>query len=704
MKHIILVAIILTLSACGVFAFRPKIDYQDTYLEVTDVERQDTCLRISVILKNYPGYWVNIPKDEVFLRTQNDTVSKYRLLGSEKFELNKRIWMKESGQHEGVLIFEKIPYDVSVVDMISTEDNGKTETMALGINLKEKYTNEPPEMIDPKTLFDTASSNKWTGLEPNRYRDIPFYKEQGKAHVKGKLHDYHPVAGYSTLKIQKNNVITGSRDVLTENLNPDGTFEFDLNVDYPQYCTLVIGDMPSNEVFVIPGDTVELVTTTQTDFLNPANGYRKYFGFTDKINDATAVNLLTDSLRRRYSIDKIISQYGPAKTDSLAKDVYSKADGLVSTLNEIAIDLPEFLGNVNISEYAKDLLATDVLVRISSVIQGNEAIFGQRHKPKVSIDSTYINIEPYESLDIERLYKPLAKISRLIFCNPLIISTNRSYYQNNNSLFWGLGAALEGGISPDLIKRIAEITNSDYRRTDMNEIKEKSGYELLCMINSDNEEKTGVGNCFTLQLQLVKSLIESIEVRTLHDLESLNKTKENVTDLATLIEYPALNKALLNAYTSLVEDIVLEENGIKKESDYTRLDIDKDKDVLEELIKPYLGNLIYIDFWALWCPPCRQGMIDQKKIIERFADQPFKVLYVADDSNIAGSNQWLEKKKIEGEHIYLSSENWRRISEYFNFNYIPFGVLIGKDGKLIKTHFNLDHPNADKEIERHLKE
>ncbi|MDE6638103.1 MAG: redoxin domain-containing protein, partial [Muribaculaceae bacterium] len=119
---------------------------------------------------------------------------------------------------------------------------------------------------------------------------------------------------------------------------------------------------------------------------------------------------------------------------------------------------------------------------------------------------------------------------------------------------------------------------------------------------------------------------------------------------------------------------------------------------------PYMGNLIYIDFWALWCRSCRQGMIDQKKIVEHFADKPFKVIYVSDDVNIAGSNQWLEKKEIPGEHIYISSENWKRISEYFNFNYIPFGVLIGKDGNLIKTHFYLDHANAEKEIERHLKE
>lgn len=620
MKHIILTVIILTLSYCGAFALRPKVDYQTYYYEITDVERQDTCLRVSVILKNFPGYWVNIPKDGVFLRSKNDTVRKYKLIGSENFELNKRIWMKESGQHEGSLIFEKIPSDVDVVDIFETDDNDKIETIALGICIDEKDPNEAPEMIDPKTLFDTTSSNKWTGLDPGRYKDISFYQEKGKAHIKGQLHNYHPTAGYSTINVYIENYITGLREKLTENLNSDGTFEFDLNVDYPQFSTLMIGEMPAKDVFIIPGDTVELVTTTQADYLNPRTGFRKYFGFAGKLNDATAVNLLIDTLESRYKLDEIISMCLQAKTDTLGESYDSKKEKIRSAFNEIISDLPEFLGSIQVNTYVKDLLATEA-IRIAS------------------------------------MYGPSAESKRLISCNPLTISTGYKFKYNPNSIIF------------------KDSTT-----------------------NIENEK------CFLQQLQAVNALIEEIEVRSLHDRESLNQTKQNVSEMVSQITYPALNRALLSAYSELVEDMVLEEHALNKNSEYTRLDVDKEADVLEELITPYLGNLIYIDFWGLGCASCRQGMIYQQKIIEQFADRPFKVLYVSDDSNITGSNNWLEKKHIAGEHIYLSSENWRRISEYFNFNHIPFGVLIGNDGNLIKTHFYLDHPNADKEIERHLKD
>lgn len=566
-----------------------------------------------------PGFWVSIPKNGTFLRPHNDTVGIYHLLGSENFELDKRIWMKKSGQHEGALIFEKIPSDVKVVDLFSIEDNGDIETLALGINLDEKDITPPPAMFDVKKLFGTTSTGEWGGLDPLRYKDIPFYKENGKAHIRGKLHNYNPVAGFTTFNVYTKNQITGARDKQTETLNPDGTFEFDLNVDYPQFSLFDIGNHAAKNVFVIPGDTIEIVTTTEADFLNSKTGLRKYFGFTGTLNDATAVNLLTDSLMSRYHIEDLLFQYYNAKKDTLAESANAKMKEIGSAVNRIISDLPVFLGQISVSPYVKDILASEAISHI--VFIGDS----------------------------------MGDIDRFIYSNPLAIS-------NGNHLYYDLGENVQfkDGSAP-------EIENS-----------------------------------FLRQLQKVNAMLESIEVRTLHNRESLEKTKQDVAELATQITYPALNRALFNAYDGLAEDVALEEKGLKKEAVYTRLDVDKDADILEELIKPYLGNLIYIDFWSLWCAPCRQSIIDQKRVVERFAGQPFKVLYVSDDANIGGSNTWLEKKGIQGERIYISKENWKRIFEYFNLDYIPFGVLFGKDGSLLKTHFYLESHNGEKEIERHL--
>lgn len=45
----------------------------------------------------------------------------------------------------------------------------------------------------------------------------------------------------------------------------------------------------------------------------------------------------------------------------------------------------------------------------------------------------------------------------------------------------------------------------------------------------------------------------------------------------------------------------------------------------------------------------------------------------------------LGRRVSKGEHIFVSDDDWNRLRGIFNFSGIPFGVLIGKDGKVIKT-------------------
>ena len=88
----------------------------------------------------------------------------------------------------------------------------------------------------------------------------------------------------------------------------------------------------------------------------------------------------------------------------------------------------------------------------------------------------------------------------------------------------------------------------------------------------------------------------------------------------------------------------------------------------------------------MYCVPCHTGMIIQKPILEELADRPFRTLYIASvEDGVETCRKWLRKQDIKGEHIFVSDDDWKRLCQLFNFNQIPFGVLIGKDGQVIKT-------------------
>ncbi|MDE6637459.1 MAG: TlpA family protein disulfide reductase, partial [Muribaculaceae bacterium] len=221
----------------------------------------------------------------------------------------------------------------------------------------------------------------------------------------------------------------------------------------------------------------------------------------------------------------------------------------------------------------------------------------------------------------------------------------------------------------------------------------------------DHLESTGVGNCFAVQLVQSKSYIDYLHTPTgpiSIQLERNSRilpyiTKNNTSDM--------LNTIVMKEYNDFVKDIAKEENGQNSETVRAIvIEESNHRDILENIIAPYLGNVLYLDFWGMSCGPCREGMIRQKPILEEMANQPLKVLYIASlEDGIETCKTWLKKQNIKGEHIFVSANDWKRLSQQFNFNKIPFGVLIGKDGHIIMTNYHtysIDDPiilNALKE-------
>lgn len=108
------------------------------------------------------------------------------------------------------------------------------------------------------------------------------------------------------------------------------------------------------------------------------------------------------------------------------------------------------------------------------------------------------------------------------------------------------------------------------------------------------------------------------------------------------------------------------------------------------MIADYKGNVLFLDFWSIGCGPCLNGMKQQKSLIKEYADRPFKALYIAaDDVSKMACERWLDKNEIRGEHIFVSPDDWRRLSSIFNFSSIPFGVLIDKNGDVIAKDYDI---------------
>lgn len=60
------------------------------------------------------------------------------------------------------------------------------------------------------------------------------------------------------------------------------------------------------------------------------------------------------------------------------------------------------------------------------------------------------------------------------------------------------------------------------------------------------------------------------------------------------------------------------------------------------------GAVVFVHLYASWCPPCAREFPELSRIAERYKNQPFKMLVLSTDANLADLRQFLGQMKPTG--------------------------------------------------------
>ena len=111
-------------------------------------------------------------------------------------------------------------------------------------------------------------------------------------------------------------------------------------------------------------------------------------------------------------------------------------------------------------------------------------------------------------------------------------------------------------------------------------------------------------------------------------------------------------------------------------------DENKKATTLSVIIEANKGKIIYIDFWASWCAPCRAAFPSSRKLHEEFKEKGIVFLYLSTDANFEAwkkANQF--EKLTENSYIIINPKT----SEYMKklaVDFIPRYVLINSNGEI----------------------
>ncbi len=108
---------------------------------------------------------------------------------------------------------------------------------------------------------------------------------------------------------------------------------------------------------------------------------------------------------------------------------------------------------------------------------------------------------------------------------------------------------------------------------------------------------------------------------------------------------------------------------------------DPDGDTI--LLSSLRGSYVLLDFWASWCPPCREENPNLVRVYQKYHDKGFEIYQVSLDRT---RDAWLKGIRDDGLHwIHVSDlKFWSSVVvPIYNIEGIPMSYLLDRQGRII---------------------
>jgi thiol-disulfide isomerase/thioredoxin len=99
------------------------------------------------------------------------------------------------------------------------------------------------------------------------------------------------------------------------------------------------------------------------------------------------------------------------------------------------------------------------------------------------------------------------------------------------------------------------------------------------------------------------------------------------------------------------------------------------------------GKVVLLNFWATWCPPCREEIPELVELQSRYKDR-LQVIGISmdDPEDVAGVKRFSEREGVNYPIVMASREI---LMEYGGVPALPTSFVVNTDGKIVQKHVGL---------------
>jgi thiol-disulfide isomerase/thioredoxin len=121
--------------------------------------------------------------------------------------------------------------------------------------------------------------------------------------------------------------------------------------------------------------------------------------------------------------------------------------------------------------------------------------------------------------------------------------------------------------------------------------------------------------------------------------------------------------------------------GSKEKSPASDFTVNSLKNVPQKL-SDLKGKVVLLNFWATWCPPCREEIPSLMKLDKTMAGKPFQMMAVSIDAGGAPDIEGYFKESGYSLPAYTDPEG--KISSQYGVTGVPETFVIDKNGIIVK--------------------
>ena len=480
---------------------------------------------------------------------------------------------------------------------------------------------------------------------------------------------------FSTFNVTGTDQFSSQDFVRTISIEQDGSFLEQISLPHSGWVYFDGADIPP--AFIAVGDTLEILIDCEKDEATISGS-----GATGEVNS------IWPQLENQFASKETRTPWEGLDRKFMLEWKNRK----VKELDQIAcaIDADTIAALKDCSNYAKDVLKTSLLA------MPLEQMLVAMHQWRWRTRSEDGKPNPALTISASSFFDFLSARQSYLMDNPLMVFAADGGGVINNMEFSVLSAYLF--LANDM-QRWSKSTDSDelgnykenfilphnYNPELHREMLDYDNGHLISVANyyamcSDSiRSRFGLSNTgFMMQLCLLHRVLDFDEEDSADWF--LTRKAEELAGAMPLFTDPSICHHTVDAYSRFV---IEREGNARMETAATPGD-----SLFQSLKEKYSGNIIYMDFWGIGCGPCRKGMLDQRTLVEHYKEAPVRFLYICNekDSPREPSEKFLSDNQIQGEHIFLSSDEWNLLTNKFQFNAIPFSLLIDRNGNIVEKN------------------